>query len=221
MKNDGNKITKTKVVSESMEYLGKPEDSYDYVEEDECEEFTCVPIRDVVVQKNESLTCTEPKCPANYMIELDMSSAKPNDCPKYACVLKPKKDDVCEISGKTFTTFDGTEFKYDTCSHILARDLINSSWVVSGKESLALFAENYYEFFLWFFLSKSISSARMTHANSAAKLLPLRTSKNTLYSLSCPTCVSTLTASITRSRSLSIRPSAKLLLLSLSRATLS
>ena len=113
--------------------MDKPGDAQNFIQEDECAEFTCVPIREVVVQKNESITCTEPKCPANYMIELDMSASKPNECPRYTCILKPNKDDVCEISGKTFTTFDGTEFKYDTCSHILARDLVNSTWAISGK----------------------------------------------------------------------------------------
>nr|XP_014086275.2 hemocytin [Bactrocera oleae] len=126
------KITKTKVlVSESEEFLMLPSGEVSGVEEEECAEFTCVPIPKKEVLKNATVTCVEPKCPENYEIELDMSNAKPGQCRKYACVLKPTKDDSCEISGKFFTTFDGTEFKYDTCSHILARDIKNSNWVIT------------------------------------------------------------------------------------------
>lgn len=128
------KITKTKVlVSESEEFLMLPSGEVSGVEEEECAEFTCVPIPKKEVLKNEAVTCAEPKCPENYEIELDMSNAKPGQCRKYSCVLKPTKDDTCELSGKFFTTFDGTEFKYDTCSHILARDIKNSNWVITGK----------------------------------------------------------------------------------------
>ncbi|XP_037934058.1 hemocytin isoform X2 [Teleopsis dalmanni] len=129
MINDGNKITKTSVVTKTQEFLPMPSDSVDMVKEEICAEFTCIPIQ--IIDKNVSVTCMEPKCPNNYDIELDMSNAKPGDCQKYLCVLRPRKDDTCQISGKSFTTFDGTEFKYDTCSHILARDLVNSSWVIS------------------------------------------------------------------------------------------
>ncbi|XP_067647324.1 hemocytin isoform X2 [Eurosta solidaginis] len=126
------KITKTKVlVSETEEFLMMPTEQVNGIEEEECAEFTCVPTPTKIVLKNETSICMEPKCPENYEIELDMSNAKPGECQKYACVLKPTKDDSCEISGKFITTFDGTEFKYETCSHILARDIKGSNWLIT------------------------------------------------------------------------------------------
>ncbi|KAH8270632.1 hypothetical protein KR018_012544 [Drosophila ironensis] len=128
---DGVTITKTKFISSKEQILALPNQESDFREEDQCDEFTCVPLPSTQVNKNETLTCSEPKCPEKYDVELDMSTAKAGDCLKYACVLRPNKDDVCEISGKSFTTFDGTVFKYRPCSHILARDFHNSSWSIS------------------------------------------------------------------------------------------
>ncbi|XP_030375562.1 hemocytin [Scaptodrosophila lebanonensis] len=128
---DGTKITKTKIISSKEELLTMPNTEMEVTKEEECSEFTCVPIPSTLVNKNETTTCAEPKCPDKYDVELDMSMTKAGDCLKYTCVLRPTKDDVCEISGKTFTTFDGTEFKYTPCSHILARDIYNGSWLIS------------------------------------------------------------------------------------------
>ncbi|XP_034481426.1 hemocytin [Drosophila innubila] len=128
---DGVSITKTKFVSSNEKILAMPNSELNYQEEEECSEFTCVPIPTKEVNKNETITCSEPKCPEKYDVELDMSNAKAGDCLRYTCVLRPNKDDVCEISGKSFTTFDGTLFKYSPCSHILARDIHNGSWTIS------------------------------------------------------------------------------------------
>lgn len=35
------------------------------------------------------------------------------------------------MTGRTFNTFDGTEYKYDICNHVLARDLHSDDWDVS------------------------------------------------------------------------------------------
>lgn len=129
---DGVTITKTKFISSKEQILALPSQEVDFHEEEQCEEFTCVPIPNTQLNKNETISCTEPKCPEKYDVELDMSAAKAGDCLKYTCVLRPNKDDVCEISGKSFTTFDGTVFKYRPCSHILARDIQNGSWSISG-----------------------------------------------------------------------------------------
>uniref|UniRef100_A0A1I8MML0 Hemocytin n=2 Tax=Musca domestica TaxID=7370 RepID=A0A1I8MML0_MUSDO len=130
-RDEDGKVTKTKVITSSEEFLDRPSNELEIVKEEDCAEFTCVPIKEVVVKKNVTKSCSAPVCPEKYVVELDMSSTKPGDCPPYTCVLKPSKDDFCEISGKMFRTFDGTEFNYETCSHILARDLLNSSWVIS------------------------------------------------------------------------------------------
>ncbi|XP_037900754.1 hemocytin [Glossina fuscipes] len=128
---EGNKVTKTKIITSSEEILPSTKQEIDFNREQACDEFICVPIPVKIIKRNETTSCPEPKCPNNYDVEVDRSTSKPGDCPRYSCILKPTKDDVCEISGKSFTTFDGIEFKYDTCSHILARDLINSSWIIT------------------------------------------------------------------------------------------
>jgi len=130
---DGTTITKTKFISSNEQILAMPSQELDFQLEEQCDEFTCVPTPNKQVNKSETITCTEPKCPEKYDVELDMSAAKVGDCMRYACVLRPNKDDVCEISGKSFTTFDGTVFKYGPCSHILARDIHKSSWSISGR----------------------------------------------------------------------------------------
>lgn len=135
---DGVSITKTKFISSNEKILAMPGSELNYQEEEECSEFTCVPIPTKEVNKNETITCVEPKCPDKYDVELDMSTAKAGDCLRYTCVLRPNKDDVCEISGKSFTTFDGTTFKYSPCSHILARDIHNGSWTISGRDIIII-----------------------------------------------------------------------------------
>lgn len=39
-----------------------------------------------------------------------------------------ENDAECNATGRTFTTFDGTVFKYDICSHLLARDTQDKKW---------------------------------------------------------------------------------------------
>jgi hypothetical protein len=87
-----------------------------------CEEFTCVSIKE----------CTIPKCPPNYI--LHTVNTKNNiklKCPIYSCVPPPLPHATCNITGRTFHTFDGTEFKHDVCNHILARDLKYDNWDIS------------------------------------------------------------------------------------------
>jgi hypothetical protein len=89
-----------------------------------CQEFVCVPIE----------TCTVPKCPPDYMIHtiLEKNNVKLK-CPIYTCLPPALPRATCNITGRTFHMFDGTEFKYDVCNHILARDLENDNWEISGK----------------------------------------------------------------------------------------
>lgn len=68
-------------------------------------------------------------------------------CPPYKCVPEPTKptpapvtispfierDDRCSMTGRMFRTFDGTEYSYDICHHVLMRDMVNDLWSVSGK----------------------------------------------------------------------------------------
>lgn len=57
----------------------------------------------------------------------------------YSCYPPPIPDSVCNVTGRTFNTFDDTEFKYDICNHILARDLQNDEWDVSCKEPIVIY----------------------------------------------------------------------------------
>lgn len=54
---------------------------------------------------------------------------------RYYCAPVPPPDAVCNVTGQTFNTFDYTEYKYDICNHILARDLVNDNWEVIRKSS--------------------------------------------------------------------------------------
>lgn len=89
-----------------------------------CVEFTCVPIKE----------CTIPKCPPNFVLHTvhKKNNIKLN-CPIYSCVPPAPPHATCNITGRTFHTFDGTEFKHDVCNHILAGDLTNDNWDISGK----------------------------------------------------------------------------------------
>jgi hypothetical protein len=93
-------------------------------EGDLCQEFTCAAVEE----------CTIPNCPPNYTLQVvqEKNNAKIN-CPIYNCIPPAPPHATCNISGRTFHTFDGTEFKYDICNHILARDLENDNWDISGK----------------------------------------------------------------------------------------
>lgn len=89
-----------------------------------CEEFTCVT----------EIECFTPKCPPNYVRHTVYTKNNIKlKCPIYSCVPPPLPHATCNITGRTFHTFDGTEFKHDVCNHILARDLKYDSWDISGK----------------------------------------------------------------------------------------
>lgn len=99
-----------------------------------CIEFVCIPQRPVVdPAKPEIIKCPEPECPKGYNIVMDNQLPGKDLCAKYSCELVPLSDVVCNVTGKTFSTFDGTEFKYDICDHILARDLVNDQWSVKSE----------------------------------------------------------------------------------------
>lgn len=99
-----------------------------------CVEYDCIPEKPSVSIQTEKLTCPAPSCPSGYEIIFD-KTLNPNSlaCTKYKCELIPKKDVVCNVTGRTFSTFDGIEFKYDVCDHILVRDLASNNWTVSRK----------------------------------------------------------------------------------------
>lgn len=54
---------------------------------------------------------------------------------RYSCYPKPPPEAVCYVTGRTFNTFDNTEFKYDICNHVIGRDLDQDEWDVALKKN--------------------------------------------------------------------------------------
>lgn len=102
--------------------------------EEECIEFICLPEKPKSGTKdspNKVIKCPDPECPKGYEIILDNELNLSGKCAKYRCEPLPQNDAVCNITGRTFSTFDGTEFKYDICNHLLARDLTADNWSIT------------------------------------------------------------------------------------------
>lgn len=106
--------------------------------EDECIEYICIPSKPKAPLSKEPekpIKCPEPECQKGYNIIME-SGILPGiagNCAKYSCEPIPRQDVVCNITGRTFSTFDGTEFKYDICNHLLARDLVADKWSITSK----------------------------------------------------------------------------------------
>lgn len=105
--------------------------------DEECMEFVCIPERPVVYSDPvhpEIIRCPEPECPKGYDVVMDnqLPGTDFSQCAKYSCEPVPLTDVVCNVTGKTFSTFDGTEFKYDICNHLLARNFVDDAWSVKS-----------------------------------------------------------------------------------------
>lgn len=100
-----------------------------------CPEYDCIPERARAI--TEEIPCPTPTCPSGYQTVIEKAEHS-LACSKYKCELIPQHDVVCNITGRTFSTFDGVEFKYDVCDHILVRDLAANNWTVS-REFLEFF----------------------------------------------------------------------------------
>uniref|UniRef100_A0A8D8ZF36 Hemocytin n=1 Tax=Cacopsylla melanoneura TaxID=428564 RepID=A0A8D8ZF36_9HEMI len=95
----------------------------------ECPEYQCVPVID------NKLTCAlKPKCPEGY--ELFVERSEDGNCPVYFCRPCRLPDATCNVTSRTFHTFDNTEFKYDICSHVLAASK-HGTWKITLKKSCA------------------------------------------------------------------------------------
>lgn len=110
---------------------------------DECQEFECIPEKRMVATTQfERIQCAEPSCPDGYEVSVDMYSSL-GQCAKYKCDPKLQSDAVCNVTGRTFNTFDGIEYKYDVCDHILARDVHTKNWTVSSEFQFSIFLFSY------------------------------------------------------------------------------
>lgn len=83
--------------------------------------FKCIPITKTPTKYVASGFCPLPQCPSGLTVVMEANNDV-NGCNNYKCELIERKESVCNITGRSFTTFDGNEFKYDACTHILVRD---------------------------------------------------------------------------------------------------
>ncbi|XP_044006095.1 hemocytin [Aphidius gifuensis] len=99
-----------------------------------CQQFSCVPTKPPPIRQDNKkpIECPKVECPQNYKIIYESQSMfKLEACPKYVCKPPPPIEVICNITGRTFNTFDNLEYKYDICNHILARNMLNNEWYVN------------------------------------------------------------------------------------------
>lgn len=141
-----NKLNELKRISskggnrEREKILDTPE-SLEIVEPEirKCASFICLPI--ILPTEYPEATpepCPPVTCPEGYLPEykvIQVDKMLRGLCPQYECLPLPPPDAVCNITGNTFNTFDDTEYKYDICHHVMARDLKNSNWEIIMKKN--------------------------------------------------------------------------------------
>ncbi|KZC09215.1 Hemocytin [Dufourea novaeangliae] len=122
---------RTKGLRKSMQQdsTGKEEQE----NETQCPQFTCVPIKPPpILNEDKPQPCPEASCPPGYTVIYEkMSMYKLVKCRKYSCQPPPPEEAVCNVTGRTFNTFDNLEYKYDVCNHILARDMYTNQWYIT------------------------------------------------------------------------------------------
>lgn len=126
---------KTKSASNKFQRPVLPTTSSVIIEERQiCPEYVCQTMKEQPKFIYSTKECPPIVCPLHYIPIYDILDDDDNDaisskeCPKYSCSPPPPPDAVCNVNGRTFNTFDKTEYKYDICNHVLARDLIGNEW---------------------------------------------------------------------------------------------
>nr|XP_026489918.1 hemocytin-like [Vanessa tameamea] len=113
--------------------LDKPALTNSPNEKKECVQFKCIPHLPPIPPKGSTpapLICSTPACPPTYSLRLESVPEGANKCPQYICVPPPERPVFCNVTGRTFSTFDGSEYKYDICNHILARENRIGEWTI-------------------------------------------------------------------------------------------
>lgn len=90
----------------------------------ECPEYECI-------KTNKTVECPKLNCPDGY--DIIQTQIIKDNCPVFRCEIEPKEE-ICIVDGQNFKTFDGINYKYEICNHILAQDKDNSEWKVTGKK---------------------------------------------------------------------------------------
>lgn len=108
-------------------------------EPEKCIEFICVPEKHLKPKNDTTVAvmCTKPKCPEGYSLVVE-KPISPTACPTFDCEPMPQMDAVCNVTGRIFNTFDGMEFKFDICSHVLAREFSGGNWTITRKFSFLI-----------------------------------------------------------------------------------
>ncbi|XP_078043521.1 hemolectin [Augochlora pura] len=98
-----------------------------------CVQFVCIPNKPPpILDQGTPQTCPEASCPPGYTVVYEkMSMYKLEKCRKYTCKPPAPVEAVCNVTGRTFTTFDRMDYKYDVCNHILARDMYTNQWYIT------------------------------------------------------------------------------------------
>ncbi|XP_050302983.1 hemocytin [Anthonomus grandis grandis] len=101
-----------------------------------CPVYKCVINKPPTSYNHTTEECPKINCPPGFIPVLDGNNDYNSKlCPVASCYPQPLPDAICNITGRTFNTFDDTEFKYDICNHVIARDLQSSEWQVSLKKN--------------------------------------------------------------------------------------
>ncbi|CAK1545090.1 unnamed protein product [Leptosia nina] len=120
--------------------LDKPSASIESKKKEECPQFKCVPVLPPFRPGStpKPAICSTPICPPQYSLKLESVPALPNQCPQYGCVPPPERPVFCNVTGRTFNTFDGMEYKFDVCFHILARENRFDAWTVLVRKKCSV-----------------------------------------------------------------------------------
>ncbi|XP_072943853.1 hemocytin-like [Epargyreus clarus] len=111
--------------------LEKPANSSAAGDKTACTQFRCIPRLPPPFRPGSTLpplVCSAPACPPKYSLKLEKVTE--GSCPQYSCVPPPERPVFCNVTGRTFNTFDGAEYKLDICFHMLARENRFNSWSV-------------------------------------------------------------------------------------------
>ncbi|XP_026747695.1 hemocytin-like [Trichoplusia ni] len=106
----------------------------------ECAQFKCIPKLPPFRPGRPSRppVCAVTICPQGYTLKLDVTAPGHNRCPQYDCVPPPERPVFCNVTGRTFNTFDGVEYKFDACFHILARENRFDAWTILLRKKCRL-----------------------------------------------------------------------------------
>lgn len=102
----------------------------------ECQQFLCVSVQDIMVSNEQQtvIKCPEVECPPKYKLIYEPSSLYDRAaCPSFTCKPPPLKEVICNVTGRSFNTFDNLEYKYDICNHILVREMYDNIWYIMCK----------------------------------------------------------------------------------------